>query len=146
MEAKKVIQVGSPSDKLESLFLRIVEQARSEKIETAGAQSGGRIADFLAAQRSDSSEGSQLIEHLVRQVDQPELVAAAGGKGGESRPAAGQPDADVIRQLVANKGQAGDTPQATDAGGKPARKDTTDRNVIDNLVQPGSNEEKSGNA
>ncbi len=69
MENKKVIEIGSPSDKLESLFLRIVEQARTEKLDTAGAQGGGRIAEFLAAETAESNEGAELIEQLINQAD-----------------------------------------------------------------------------
>jgi hypothetical protein len=32
---------------MESLFLEIVERARAEGLETSGARSGGRVADFL---------------------------------------------------------------------------------------------------
>jgi len=36
-----------PRRRLESLFLEIVEKARAEGVQTAGARSGGRVAEFL---------------------------------------------------------------------------------------------------
>ena len=39
--------VERPRRRLESLFLEIVERARAEGLETSGARSGGRVADFL---------------------------------------------------------------------------------------------------
>jgi len=140
MEHKKVIQVGSPSDKLESLFLRIVEQARTERLETAGAQSGGRIADFLAAQAGGGDQGERLIEQLVRQTEEPAPVPAAVQPAAAGR----RPEADVIDQLVGQGVGEPDEP----SDDKPARsgaKDPADRRVIDDLVK-GSNEETSGHA
>jgi len=39
--------VDRPRRRMESLFLEIVERARTEGLETSGARSGGRVADFL---------------------------------------------------------------------------------------------------
>jgi ABC-2 type transport system ATP-binding protein len=39
--------VARPRRRMESLFLEIVERARAEGLETSGARSGGRVADFL---------------------------------------------------------------------------------------------------
>jgi hypothetical protein len=41
------VAVSRPRRRLESLFLEIVEKARSEGVQTAGARSGGRVAEFL---------------------------------------------------------------------------------------------------
>lgn len=147
MESKQVIQVGSPSDKLESLFLRIVEQARTEKLETAGAQSGGRIADFLAGQRPGEDEGSQLIEHLVRQAEEPALSRQVPAEQSDIDRAV-EPDADIIGQLVRNKGSAKGADGAESSDGQPRGRsdaDTADRSVIDDLVKR-SNEGKSSDA
>lgn len=140
LEHKRVLQVGNPSDKLESLFLRIVEQARHEKVETAGATSGGRIADFLAGAQPAAVEGEQLIDELVRHPqDEP---AAAALPSGPAQPAgaAARPDTDMIDQLVA-RGAAKDEPAALS---EPAAKDepapAANREVIDDLL--GRNDEE----
>ena len=143
MENKKVLQVGSPSDKLESLFLRIVEQARAEKVETAGAIGGGRIADFLSAQRP--AEGDGLIERLMDQSEEEARTPAPEAPAGPAAPA--KPDEAVLEQLVAPVEPGKDEPPA----GKPATpqresKPAADRSVIDDLVRRGGDEEKSSDA
>lgn len=47
-------RVEHPRRSLESLFLEIVETAKAEGLRTAGASSGGPVADFLAASRAES--------------------------------------------------------------------------------------------
>jgi ABC-2 type transport system ATP-binding protein len=144
MENKKVLQVGSPSDKLESLFLRIVEQARADKVETAGAIGGGRIADFLAAERP--AEGDGLIEQLMDQSEQEARTPVAEVPA-EPVAAPAKPDQAVLEQLVASvepdkeEPPAG-RPDAPKRDSKPA----ADRSVIDGLVRRGSDEEKSSDA
>jgi ABC-2 type transport system ATP-binding protein len=43
----QITKIERPRRRLESLFLEIVEKARSEGVQTAGARSGGRVAEFL---------------------------------------------------------------------------------------------------
>lgn len=45
-----------PRRRLETLFMEIVEKARAEGVETAGARSGGRMAEFLEATDREESE------------------------------------------------------------------------------------------
>ncbi len=145
MENKKVLQVGSPSDKLESLFLRIVEQARAERVETAGAIGGGRIADFLAA--TQDGQGDDVIERLMDQSEE-EARAAAVQPGVPDAPADQpvRPDAAVLDQLVRQ------AEPETDAADQPAqappqpKAPQADRSLIDDLVKRGSDEEKSADA
>lgn len=65
--------IQRPRRSLESLFLEIVEQARAEGVRTAGAQSGGTVAEFLAADQdpsarppADGQPDTSLIDSLVR--------------------------------------------------------------------------------
>ena len=61
-EGKAIEKVHAPRQRLESLFMEIVEKARIEQVETSGAQSGGATAEFL---RADSeAEGDDLIDTL----------------------------------------------------------------------------------
>jgi ABC-2 type transport system ATP-binding protein len=148
MEQKKVIQVGSPSDKLESLFLRIVEQARAERVETAGALGGGKIADFLAADRS--SEGAGLIEQLIdRSLEDAARTVPAGAVSAET-PRVPLPDAAVLEQLVGGgerEPRGADVPAGKTAEGSkpPAKPPAADRSVIDDLVRR-AGQEKSPDA
>ncbi|MEQ8845983.1 MAG: ABC transporter ATP-binding protein [Phycisphaerales bacterium] len=72
--AKAVQRVSHPRQKLEELFLKIVEDAQAERLETAGATHGGMTADFLRADTSkpEDSEGQALISELVREEPRPE--------------------------------------------------------------------------
>jgi ABC-2 type transport system ATP-binding protein len=145
MESKKVLQVGSPSDKLESLFLRIVEQARAEKVETAGVIGGGRIADFLAVQRP--AEGDGLIERLMDQSEEEARTPVPAGEAPAEGPRPAKPDEAVLKQLAApvepDKDEpASRKPDAPKRDAKPA----ADRGVIDDLVGRKSDEEKSSDA
>ncbi len=60
--------VESPRQKLEQLFLDIVEQARQEQVATSGATHGGETAAFLKA---EDAEGEQLVDVLSRADDAP---------------------------------------------------------------------------
>lgn len=77
--AKAVQRVSHPRQKLEELFLKIVEDAQAERLETAGATHGGMTADFLrsAADAEEVAEGDALISDLVREEPKPEPERAA---------------------------------------------------------------------
>ena len=63
-EGVGIEQVSQPRQRLEDLFLDIVESARREQVETSGVTETGRTADFLRHQ-----EGESLIDSLVSEVD-----------------------------------------------------------------------------
>ena len=90
---KAVRRVSHPRQRLEDLFLNIVEQARAERLETSGAQAGGATAAFLAAA---PPQGERLIDELVSaRNDQP------GPLESTVTPAAGAaPADDVIGSLL----------------------------------------------
>jgi ABC-2 type transport system ATP-binding protein len=73
-EGKGIRRVEAPRQKLESLFLEIVQKAQAEGVATGGAQSGGRVASFL-----EEAEGEELIEGLVagktESIEDPEPKA-----------------------------------------------------------------------
>ena len=57
-DGKKLRSSEAPRQPLESLFLEIVERARTERRATSGAVVGGRIADFLLTPGRKRSERS----------------------------------------------------------------------------------------
>ncbi len=66
---KSIRRVTKPRQKLEELFLGIVERAQAEKASTSGAMHGGETAAFL---RADSTpEGDELIASLTRDEPSP---------------------------------------------------------------------------
>jgi hypothetical protein len=96
--ANAVGKVSRPRQKLEELFIGIVEQARAERVETHGAQHGGVTAAFL---KGDEASGEELISKLLRPeepvgnvvVREPETVKQAG------------PDKGVIGDLLGKGGK-----------------------------------------
>lgn len=61
-----VDEVSARRQRLEDLFLEIVEQARQEQVATSGAIHGGETAAFL---RGEEAEGDSLIDSLVAEAD-----------------------------------------------------------------------------
>ncbi len=70
-EGKGIERVEAPRQRLEQLFLEIVERARKEQVATSGALAGGQTAAFL---RGEGEQGEELIESLV--AEQREEVKA----------------------------------------------------------------------
>lgn len=119
--AKSILKVSRPRQKLEELFLDIVEKARAERAETSGAMHGGETASFLKGDES----GEQLIERLV---NTPEPAAAEPVKVD-----AAAPEKDLIGELTRERPE--EAPKA--AAPKPVKPvDTSevDRSVIDSLL------------
>ncbi len=73
-------RVAKPRQRLEELFMDIVERARDEKLVTHGAQHGGATAAFLTGDGVDGDEGEALIDRLVNEPesapDTPEETVA----------------------------------------------------------------------
>ncbi len=131
---KSVLKVAHPRQKLEELFLGIVEQARAERLETAGARDGGETAAFLKAEPED---GQALIDRLVESADEPAGGVAPARVEGQEAPAPEPEGADdsLIDSLVRD-----DTPpppdapvarKPSDAGSPPA---DVDQDVISSLL------------
>ena len=71
--------IETPRQRLEDLFMDIVEEARAAQMATSGATSGGTTADFLK-QDEPGDEAEALLEHLERgpmQVEPARSVSAA---------------------------------------------------------------------
>ena len=75
--ASSIIRVFKPRQKLEELFVGIVERAMAERAATSGAMHGGATAAFLQAQPDDQPQGEQLISQLVQGPAEEEAARAA---------------------------------------------------------------------
>ena len=64
LEAKgrHIDKVEQPRQKLEALFLKVVQQAQAEGIDTQGARSSRKIADFLVRNHPASALGSDSVD------------------------------------------------------------------------------------
>jgi len=133
LEGKEVLGVTTPTDRLEEFFLRIVQEARQQRLTTSGAEAGGPMAEFLRAEGRQT--GRQLVDSLVGAAksepgdDQP---------GDTQSPADQSPDRGTIEQLVQSGSQAQqqqhDQPADDDRAGPKGKQ--VDRSVIDSLIQP----------
>ncbi len=133
--AKSVTRVTRPRQKLEDLFMDIVERARESQT-TSGATSGGATAAFLRAESGDA-----LIDKLVQGEPEP----AAGAATPQAKPAAASStdasgaDLSVIGSLLQGKGdKPGPAPMAPPpppkAAEPPPPTEQVDLSVIDSLM------------
>ncbi|HAU37146.1 MAG TPA: ABC transporter ATP-binding protein [Phycisphaerales bacterium] len=127
----ELLGVEAPQDKLEDLFLRIVDEAQKRRIATGGAMAGGEVAEFL---RAEPAEGRQVIEELVSaaQPETPEKPPAPAS----AEPVADRQAAAILQDLLeAGKEPAPEEPAEPDKGtpGKPSF-EQTDRGLIEGLM------------
>jgi ABC-2 type transport system ATP-binding protein len=141
--AKSVVRVSRPRQKLEELFLDIVERARAERLETSGAQAGGPTASFLRGDDAEQAEG--LIDRLVRaeddivsEIDEPAAVPVAAAVSG--------PDSSLITALVSEQDDGAAAPAERITAVAPIDTTEVDLSVISSLMddhgRDGSTEQK----
>jgi ABC-2 type transport system ATP-binding protein len=134
-----VRSISPPRQKLEQLFLRIVDEAQQQRMATGGATAGGDVAEFL---RGTEDDGRGVIEQLI-QTEAPEETAP---RKAEPEPDTSEPDHAVLDELVGG----GDDPVveddrtvsgSTDEAEEPERavrrnqpRKNVDRGVIDELL------------
>jgi ABC-2 type transport system ATP-binding protein len=127
--AKSILRVSRPRQRLEELFLEIVESARAERATTSGVEHGGATASFLRGE----AEGEALIERLMS--GEPAAAPSASEPPAAEPEPAGGPDAGVIESLVKPVEQP--SAPAGDAEPPPPPADV-DRGVIEGLLGRGS--------
>ena len=133
-EEKELIEVSSPAERLETIFLQIVREAQVANVATSGARASGAMPDFLGPR----DEGEALVDELVRAADrrvpEPEVVEVAEVPAAPTGPAR-----DVLESLLAREPEpASDVSEpkkekpAPPAGPREAIE--ADRSVIDSLL------------
>jgi len=142
-EGKAIERVQAPRQRLEQLFLDIVEVARKEQVATSGAVHGGETAAFL---RAEPSEGEALIESLLEERE-PEVRARAV----PVEPAAGAaetappPTDEVLAELLHEDREE---PKAEAVPGQspvpPQAPQDVDRSIIDSLLSDEDESEEEG--
>ncbi len=123
----KTVTVDTPRERLETLFLRIVEEAHAAQLETSGSAPVGEIAGFLGEEEA----GRAVLESLV----QTEAVEPAAAP----EPAAQQDkvDQEVLSDLTqpaapaAEEGERG-AAESEDGPAPPVR--DVDRSLLDDLA------------
>lgn len=124
---KSIRHVSAPRQRLEELFLGVVQRAQEDKAVTSGAMQGGMTAAFLRAEEV-VQEGHDLIESLLKDqaapadasATNPEQMQGSGAEdvGAGSGSAEQQPreNEQLIDALVNNT-------STTQDGSKPSKKD-----------------------
>ncbi|MSR28190.1 MAG: ABC transporter ATP-binding protein [Phycisphaerales bacterium] len=140
-EGVAIERVDSPRQRLEDLFMQIVEKARLEQSSTSGALHGGGTAAFLLGQGGDSEAGAS--EAVIAELERPADPTNAKGRASTTAPTSPTPSSDVVRELLARAAPAqppAPTPPA------PTAPSNIDSSMIDGLVGgtgPGSDETKA---
>jgi ABC-2 type transport system ATP-binding protein len=129
-----IIKVSKPRQRLEDLFLDIVERARSEQLATSGATAGGQTAAFL---KGPEQEGESLIDRLV-QGPREEPVLAPQAPAAPEAPTPKEQEHAVISALMAEKAEPPMPPARAGAEApKPEPPRDVDQSVIGKLLDGG---------
>ncbi|MGA2266254.1 MAG: ABC transporter ATP-binding protein [Phycisphaerae bacterium] len=96
---KTIVDVTSPHDKLESLFLRIVQEAQDQRLATGGALAGGRMAEFLRGQAPEG-RGEKILQQLVAAAEVSPPAAGAAPQAPSSAPSPSQTRQSVLEELL----------------------------------------------
>jgi ABC-2 type transport system ATP-binding protein len=146
---KAVRSVSRPRQRLEELFMGIVEEARREHVATSGATHGGATASFLRGAPAEGPVGEELIETLVR-AEAPGAASGEGEPAGGGAPGPGAGGAeDVLADLMKPEAPAAPPEASThkppDAGGAPGGGGDVDQDVIGSLIdRDGERREREG--
>jgi len=124
-EGKDIERVEAPRQRLEQLFLDIVEQARREQVTTSGAVHDGQTAAFL---RGEAASGEALIDSLMRD-EQP--ASATPAQPAESH---AQQREQVLGQLLDDEQPAEMTATPRHEKSADEHEQDVDESVIESLV------------
>ena len=129
----KVISVGSPRDRLEQFFLRMIKRAEKEMF-THGALTGGKVSEFLRSSTLVDS-GQALLEKLSAREETPIEKSSKPIKP-ESK---SQPEKRVLDSLIAqaDESEKSAVPPHHEEQNTPPRStpsEQVDRQLLDNLL------------
>lgn len=120
--SRQISRISAPRQKLEELFVEIVEQAKRDRLATSGAQHGGTTASFLRDGATPAATAEKLIDQLVAQSEQPPAPMPGERReagdpdipASDTRPGAGEAPAagDLIDALLSGE----DDPGASGSG------------------------------
>ena len=140
------VTIGHPVDRLESFFLRTIEEARQATPDTAGV-SAGRFEPSLFT-RLDAPTPADVIERLARPAAAAPPAEAPQPQG-QPAPAEPGPQSDVLQRLTAAAEARPTEPDAPAPGPVEASEGPSEaerRSVIERLVQkPKPDPEGQGN-
>ncbi|MFK7961389.1 MAG: ABC transporter ATP-binding protein [Phycisphaerales bacterium] len=125
--------VEAPRQRLEDLFLEMVERAREEQLATSGAMHGGDTAAFL---RGEDAGGDQLIDQLVEGATAAAAVKVVErtvqGEAAKAERAAESARDELLGDLLEPEAPA--PARAVERADAPAAPKDVDASVIDSLL------------
>lgn len=142
-EGVAIEKVSVPRQRLEQLFLDIVERARQEQVSTSGAVSGGQTAEFLR-----SAEGEGLIDTLVSgDAEEKQKRAVERDEAARKREAESRKKDEVLEDLLRDaKEEDQPAPKVVEKGAAPQQPREVDDSVIDSLLGgEGDDDKRDGN-
>jgi ABC-2 type transport system ATP-binding protein len=129
-----LISIGSPRDRLEQFFLRMVRQAEKEMF-TSGARNSGQVSDFL---RVSSDSGEALLDKLTTSAE-----PVAKQKTEEKVPPKEEVERQLLSQLAAAPREEPDVRPVIHEDVKPPEKqENVDRNLLNNLLDRADDDSK----
>jgi len=140
--SKHIAKVSAPRQKLEELFVQIVEQAKRDRLATSGAEHGGSTASFLREGLStQSKQGEDLIAGLVAESEQQAMPVEARPDAAPDKPRQAPDESQAAEQLIddllsADEG-ADETAPTPDTAAPPA---APDRPARTNTTEPATTE------
>lgn len=134
LEAKDILEVSNPRQRLEEFFLQIVEEAQAAKVVTSGARAGGELPEFL---QQPTLRTADVVGELVS--------AATPTRNAEKEPPPepavrdDQPTRDVLSDLLRSAEKTAPAPPsapptAPPTTGPDSKPEAGDAGVIDALV------------
>jgi len=133
----KPVSVGAPKDRLETFFLRVVEEARAARLETAGTTVGtGAAAFFAGIQREEKAES--ILQELLKAPEERKEEEVAETVVPLSAPEP-EPQKQVLEELVRSPEEVAEQPAKEEvlvrpAGEKPPKE--TAKEVLEGLLRP----------
>ena len=147
-EGKRVLHVGSPSDRLETFFMRTIEQAEAANVRSSGARRSGALPDFLG-----SSVPRDVIGGLISSAGEQAATAAAETLEAIPAEPREKPSVKVIDRLTKESNAAGasvggaeepeELPPSEELQEDRSGVREADRGVIDGLLGGGRGEDRS---
>ncbi|MAC20118.1 MAG: ABC transporter ATP-binding protein [Phycisphaerae bacterium] len=132
--------VERPRQRLEDLFMGIVNRAQSEAEETSGALQGGATASFLSAEET-AGEGESLIASLEEERRAPEARVVERRQGDAPKPSDSEADTGVLEDLL--EPDDSDVRPEEPSTELPHKPEDHDSSVIDNLLGEDDGEPRS---
>jgi len=141
IEGVGIDKVEAPRQRLEQLFMEIVQKAREERVETSGVQEGEGTAEFLRAQPQEESSEALIASLVDGEQEEARAVEAESAAATEAAAEEEQGE-DVLESLLSDGDEQRERPRAVEVGEQSEESpEEADDSVIRSLMGDGSDDE-----